>query len=107
LAHVAYWDQMNKYKVLYFPVVTIEAETLDYAMDAAKKLTLTGVFANYQRSDTAKSDPGKLTRVPVFFDIAQCKIMDEDSEAYVTDRGDEVEYEEPGKDSPETEDSDG
>lgn len=94
---------MNKYRVLYMPTVTIEAEDLDSAMDAAKSIVVTGTWAVYGKYSNLDPDPkkrGKIKQAPIFYDVAQVSEVTADSDVYVDAKtGEEFEYEQPAEDS--------
>ncbi len=102
---------MNKYRVLYMPTVTIEAEDLDAAMDAAKQIVVTGTWAIYGKYSDLDPDPkkrGRIKQAPIFYDVAQVAEMTEDSDKYINARtGEELEYEQPAEDSGSAKSSDG
>lgn len=102
---------MTKYRVLYVPTVTIEADNIDSAMDAAKRIFVTGTWAVYGKVSDLDPDPkmaGKIRRAPLFYDVAQVSEITDDSDVYVdAQTGEELEYEQPGEDSGEAETGNG
>jgi hypothetical protein len=56
---------MNKYRVVYLPTLLIEAESVEAAANAASKILLTGLNANYVDNDD------KVHEQPMQFDISE------------------------------------